>query len=131
MITRHPLPAVGHEALDSALNEARDVLALLAARPGFVRGWVGRAVDDGDLLVLAHEWSDVGSYRRALGGYEVKLHSVFLQSALDEPSAFEVLTQQSPTSAVHHPSAIAPSVERPSVGAPSVAGLEAGADGVS
>ena len=107
MVTRHRLPIAGHESLDSALAQARDLLGLLADRPGFIRGWVGRAIDDADLLVLAHEWADVGSYRRALGGYDVKLHSVFLQSALDEPSAFEILTEQSPDVVIHHSTAIA------------------------
>jgi len=107
VVTRHRMPIVGFPILDSALAEAREVLALFAARPGFVKGWVGRAVDDGDVLVLAHEWADVGSYRRALGNYEIKLHAIFLQSAADEASAFEVLTEQTVDSVTHQSSTIA------------------------
>jgi hypothetical protein len=108
VVTRHRIPAAGIDSFDAGVAEARDVLELLATRAGFIRGWVARAVDDADLLVLAHEWADVGSYRRALGSYEVKLHAVFLQSAADEASAFEVLTERTPEAVAHHSTAVAP-----------------------
>jgi hypothetical protein len=92
VVTRHRLPLPGYPDAAAALAAAREVLAVLAERPGFVRGWVGRAVDEGDLLLLAHEWADAGSYRRALSAYEVKLRWPFLQTATDEATAFEVLT---------------------------------------
>ena len=95
VVTRHRMPIVGYPTFDHALVDAREVLALFAASPGFMRGWVARAVDEASVLVLAHEWTDVGSYRRALGNYEIKLRAVFLQSAEDEASAFEVLTSRS------------------------------------
>ena len=96
MITRHRLPLPGHADLASAVVAAREVLAVLAERPGYLRGWVARAVDDADLLVLAHEWSDVGSYRRALSSYDVKLRWPFLQTAQDEATAYEVLASRTP-----------------------------------
>ena len=69
-------------------------LELLRARPGFVSGVVGRSVDDGDLWVLLTTWHDIGSYRRALSAYEVKLQVVpLLATALDEPTAFERLVR--------------------------------------
>ena len=107
VVTRHRMPILGYPTLEAAVAEAREVLALFATRPGFTKGWVGRAVDDGDLLVLAREWADIGSYRRALGNYEIKLHAVFLQSASDEASAFEVLTEQTVDSVTHQSSTIA------------------------
>lgn len=65
---------------------------LLAARPGYVDGTVGRNVDDPSLWVLQTRWADVGSYRRALSSYDVKLGAVpLLSRALDEPSAYEVV----------------------------------------
>ena len=65
---------------------------LLAARPGYVDGTVGRNVDDPSLWVLQTRWADVGSYRRALSAYDVKLGAVpLLSRALDEPSAYEVV----------------------------------------
>jgi hypothetical protein len=37
-------------------------------------------------------WDSVGSYRKALSSYDVKLNAVpFLSGAIDEPTAFEVL----------------------------------------
>ena len=68
------------------------VLALLEQRPGFVAGRVGRAADDPDSWVLVTEWRDVGSYRRGLSSYEVKVGAwPTLAEALPEPSAFEVV----------------------------------------
>ncbi len=107
VLTRHRLPLPGHGDLAGALDAARDVLGVLAERPGFLRGWVARSVDDPDLLVLAHEWADVGSYRRALSSYEVKLRSPFLQTAADEASAFEVLVTRTPDAVSESPTATA------------------------
>jgi quinol monooxygenase YgiN len=77
----------------SFLAQARAALAVLADRPGWRAGHVGRAADDPVLWVLISEWDDVGSYRRALSTYEVKITAVpLLSRAIDEPTAFEVLT---------------------------------------
>jgi len=66
--------------------------ALLAAKPGYVGGTVGRNLDDPTLWVLETRWFNVGSYRRALSAYDVKLGAVpLLSRAMDEPSAYEVI----------------------------------------
>jgi hypothetical protein len=71
---------------------ARTALSTLAARPGFVRGRLGRAVDDPVEWTLVTEWEGVGAYRRALSAYEVKVHATpLLARARDEPGAYEVL----------------------------------------
>jgi hypothetical protein len=78
-------------------DRARAALAALAARPGYLRGSLGRSTDDPDAWVLLTEWANVGSYRRALGGYEVKLHATpLLASALDVPGGFETLVDVAP-----------------------------------
>ena len=75
------------------LTRARAALAILAERPGWRTGHIGRAVDDPSLWVFATEWADVGSYRRALSSYEVKMSAMApLSQAIDEPTAFELLT---------------------------------------
>lgn len=80
--------AVGPDFLD----QAQAALDAFAARPGFVRGRVGRAADDPSVWVLTTEWDGVGSYRRSLGGYDVKVRAApLLAQGRDEPSAFEVL----------------------------------------
>ena len=104
-MTRHRLPLPGYADVTSTLDAARDLLATLSERPGYLRGWLARAVDDPDLLVVAHEWADVGSYRRALSAFEVKLRWPFLQTATDEASAFEVLVSRTPDAVVESPSA--------------------------
>ena len=123
-MTRHRLPLAGYDDTTSALGAARDTLAALSEQTGYLRGWITRAVDDADLLVVAHEWVDAGSYRRALSAYDVKLCWPFLLTALDEATAFEVLVSRTPESVVERPSArrnryiptepsiIAPSVRR-------------------
>ncbi|HST47815.1 antibiotic biosynthesis monooxygenase family protein [Jatrophihabitans sp.] len=73
-------------------EQAEQALRLLAERPGFVRGSVGRATDDAGSWLLFTEWESVGAYRRGLGGYQVKLLATpLLSQALDQPSAFEEL----------------------------------------
>jgi len=67
-------------------------LAVLSAQPGCEDGRVGRNVDDPTLWVMVTRWRDVGSYRRALSSYDVKVGAVpLLSRAIDEPSAFEGL----------------------------------------
>ena len=67
-------------------------LAVLAAQSGFEDGRLGRNLDDPGLWVMVTRWRDVGSYRRALSSYDVKVGAVpILSRAVDEPSAFEDL----------------------------------------
>lgn len=69
-------------------------LGILAAKPGYVGGEVGRNVDDPALWVLTTRWENVGSYRRALGSYEGKMHiQPLMVHAVDEPSAYEVVEE--------------------------------------
>lgn len=89
------------DAAPDFAERARAALAALAARPGYVRGSLGRSTDDADAWVLLTEWENVGSYRRALGNYEVKLHATpLLASALDVPGGFETLLDVAPGGAV-------------------------------
>ena len=62
----------------------------LAQRDGYQSGQSGRNLDDATLWVLMTQWKDVGSYRRALSSFEVKMHAVpLLARAIDEPGAYE------------------------------------------
>jgi hypothetical protein len=88
--------AVTHLTGD-VLDRGRTALEVLAARPGYLRGTLARSADDPDAWLLITEWENVGSYRRALGNYEVKLHATpLLADALDLPGAFESLLDVSP-----------------------------------
>lgn len=89
VVTRHRVPAA---AADTFVAQARTALAALAVQTGWVDGALGRNVDDPDLWVLSTRWADVGSYRRALSAFDVKVSAVpLLSTALDEPSAYEVV----------------------------------------
>jgi quinol monooxygenase YgiN len=73
-------------------GELEGAHALLAARPGYVDGTIGRNLDEPTLWVLTTRWEHVGAYRRALSSYDVKLGAVpLLSRAVDEPSAYEVV----------------------------------------
>jgi hypothetical protein len=72
-------------------------LQVLASKQGFVDGSVGRNVDDPELWVLQTRWVGPGAYRRALSAYDVKVHAwPVLAEALDEPTAYEVVTGGEP-----------------------------------
>jgi hypothetical protein len=74
------------------LDRAHAALRALAQRPGYVDGGIGRATDDPTLWLISLRWDSVGSYRRALGDYDVKVAAVpLLSTAVDEPTAFELL----------------------------------------
>ena len=95
----------GPDAADF-LVRARAALAAFAARPGYLRGRVGRAADDPTVWVLTTEWEGVGAYRRSLGAYDVKVDAAPLLSlGRDEPSAFELLhSDDAAAAAVVNPS---------------------------
>ena len=75
---------------DAALAAAAtELLAALAARPGFRDGELGRCTDDPGLWALVTRWDGVGAYRRALSAAEVKLAGAPVwQHAVDEPGAY-------------------------------------------
>lgn len=88
-MNRFRVPPQGAEEFRAGVAAAH---AALAGRPGYVDGSVGRNVDDPDLWVLTTRWENVGSYRRALSAYDVKLTAVpLLSQAIDEPSAYELV----------------------------------------
>jgi hypothetical protein len=65
-------------------------LAVLRSREGFEEADLVRNLDEPELWALVMRWRDVGSYRRALQGYESRVAVVpLLSEALDEPSAYE------------------------------------------
>lgn len=67
-------------------------LEVLSTRAGYADGRLGRNVDDPTLWTMVTRWRDVGSYRRALSSYDVKVGAVpLLSRAIDEPSAYEQL----------------------------------------
>jgi len=77
---------------DSFRADVRAALAALAARPGHVSSHLAQALDDPSIWVLVSEWINVGSYRRALSSYDVKMASgVLMGAAFNEPSAYEVV----------------------------------------
>jgi heme oxygenase (mycobilin-producing) len=85
------------DAADGFVERAYAALAALAARPGYLSGRLTRALDEPSHWVLATEWESVGTYRRALGNFDVKVHATpLLAECLDEPSAFEALAEAPP-----------------------------------
>ncbi|SCL38469.1 Antibiotic biosynthesis monooxygenase [Micromonospora rhizosphaerae] len=88
---------VNTEGADAFTGRAHAALAALAARPGYLRGELLRALDDPTHWCLVTEWESVGAYRRALGGFDVKIAAVpLLAESVDEPSAYETLASAAP-----------------------------------
>jgi len=76
--------------VDGFCGRVEAALSVLGAREGFEAADLHRNLDEADLWVLVTRWRNVGSYRRALQGYESKLVVVpLLSEAIDEPSAYE------------------------------------------
>jgi quinol monooxygenase YgiN len=79
---------------ESFRSDIRGMLEALASRPGHVSSRLARALDDPRMWVLVSEWMNVGSYRRALSSYNVKMASgALMGAAVNEPSAYEVVEQ--------------------------------------
>src|SRR3954453_12291547 len=86
---------------DGFTERAHTALSALADRPGYLSGRLTRALDDPAYWTLVTEWESVGAYRRALGGFDVKVHATpLLSESIDEPSAFETLAAAAPGAAV-------------------------------
>lgn len=74
--------------------DAEAALAALATRPGWIRGRVGRAVDDPEYWVVVCEWEDVGSGRRGLTTGAVRTAIMPLMARLpNEPGTFEIVSR--------------------------------------
>lgn len=72
------------------VDRVETALAVLRARAGFLDAALERNLDEPELWALVTRWANVGSYRRALQGYEAKTVVVpLLSEAVDEPSAYE------------------------------------------
>jgi hypothetical protein len=79
------------------VERAHAALAVLAARPGYRSGRLSRSLDEPSHWCLVTDWESVGTYRRALGAYEVKVHATpLLAESVDEPSAYEDLATAGP-----------------------------------
>ena len=114
VVTRFDVP---EQESSTFLPRAQAALAAFAARPGYVRGRIGRAADDPTAWVLSTEWEGVGAYRRSLSSYDVKVDAAPLLSlGRDEPSAFEVLHADEGAGAVSSTSRRAADAERANVG---------------
>jgi quinol monooxygenase YgiN len=74
----------------SFLGRARRAVQVLSTKAGFTSADLGQNLDEPELWTLTTRWQNVGSYRRALQGFEAKMAVVPLLSAcLDEPTAYE------------------------------------------
>ncbi|SCL42083.1 Antibiotic biosynthesis monooxygenase [Micromonospora pallida] len=92
---------VDEDVAPAFTERAHAALAALAARPGYLRGELLRALDDPRHWCLLTEWESVGAYRRALGGFDVKVQATpLLAESVDEPSAYETLASAGPDGAV-------------------------------
>jgi heme oxygenase (mycobilin-producing) len=88
---------VDEDAAEPFTERAHAALAALAACAGYRSGRLTRAFDEPEYWCLVTEWESVGSYRRALGAYDVKVTATpLLAESLNEPSAYETLAEAAP-----------------------------------
>jgi len=108
----HDVPAL--------IAQLRAAIALLSTKAGFINAHLARAIDDPELIVLQLGWDTVGSYRRALSSYDVKVEVVPVMSqAIDEPTAFEVLHFRDASGVIDAPGALAADASTVSLGSAS------------
>lgn len=75
--------------VDGFLAQADEALTVLRDKPGLVSLDLVQNLDEPELWALVGNWADVGSYRRALGGFETKMAiTPLLHRVIDEPSAY-------------------------------------------
>ena len=85
---------VGESGQPEFAVRLRAAVEVLGKQKGFVAARAGRNVDDPELIALTMEWENIGSYRRALSPYDVKVAAVpLLSEAIDEPSAYDDLLE--------------------------------------
>ncbi len=88
---------VASDETDGFVAQAHTALVALAEAPGYQRGELTRSLDEPEHWCLLTEWLNVGSYRRALGRFDVKINATpLLARSLMEPSAYETLAHASP-----------------------------------
>ena len=74
------------------LDRVSTALELLATRPGYLRGWVGRSPDEPDAWLLSAEFDSAGACRRALSAADLRVVLWPLLGLSDAAaSTFEVL----------------------------------------
>ena len=96
---------VVHEA--QWLERLPDVVAVLQQRDGFVESHVMRSPDEASRYVMHSTWTDVGSYRRALGSTDAKMIVwPFLANMNNRPTAFEGLVAADESSVWHFESSL-------------------------
>ena len=94
-VTRFRVPA---EQATVFRMDAERAIAVLEQCSGFVQGDLARAADDSTLWLLVTRWVNMGSYRRAMASYEVRVEAnALLTRAIDEPSAYEILVGEGST----------------------------------
>lgn len=92
VVSRFDVNAAPDSAGAAFLSRAEGAVAAMSTRPGYLSSRIARAVDEPAVWVLITEWESVGTYRRAMGAFDVRIAAAqLLGEARDEPSTFEVL----------------------------------------
>lgn len=82
---------------DQFAGQARAAIEAFAGCTGFLAAELAQSTDDPRLRMIVSHWEHIGAYRRALSATDVKLRAIpLLYTALDEPSAFEVVHARTP-----------------------------------
>jgi quinol monooxygenase YgiN len=108
---------VDDPARDEFVAGARCAVAVLAEQAGCTGASLGQSTDDANLFVIRSEWSGVGAYRRALSSFDVKMIAIpLLSTAIDEPSAYELVDHWTPDGQVVAASGLAADADEVGLG---------------
>lgn len=81
---------------DAFQADVERAIGALAARPGHLRTRLARGLEEPSSWVLVSEWENVGSYRRALSSYDVRMASgVLMGAVVDSSTAYESVVDSS------------------------------------
>ena len=102
---------------DDFITRGNAALAAFAACTGYRAGWLACSTDEPQTWVLCTVWVCVGSYRRALSAYDVKIHATpFMYDARDEVSGFEPVLETVGSTVVERHSDLAPDAGSTAIG---------------
>ena len=91
LVVMNRFRVAAHQAEQFA-QDSRVALATLAQSEGFIDGLIAQSTDEAELRMITTRWVNVGSYRRALSRFEVKMSAIpLLSAAIDESSAYEAV----------------------------------------
>ena len=122
VMSRFRVPASAAAAFAS---DARLAIEVMGRCAGFVDAALGQSTDDPELRTITSRWTSIGAYRRSLSSFDVKMSAIpLLSTAIDEPSAFELVHERDSAGARDAESGLAADAHATRLGEAAVASVD-------